>query len=414
MVYSGLELGQYLDVNRKPECKSLTPAVTSALRMMIILFQMQFIFLNNKNMDLCQSYAISRFGLMHMIATNICEWLNVIVQETKHEINFLEEEILQGHHKSLNSTSALNCDHGEIMGNIVHNVSPFLFPCTIEYSLICAVIMLEIWKHVKVDQHSKVATGRHPSRPDILANKAYHFSIDCSSAHKGLFGGIVVVVFTIISLIIFFVLQGIPEYHDTGRFELNVWEFCLHALSTVAVVMASIQMRKLHYKGGLSKGLGLDNTLLVLAQGGVYMYSAFSMIGVYFTTKEFTALLSETFNVVQATLQTLFILEAWSRRSRNHLQWTKKPGRPMITFLLITNMAIWIVNSLEKNRAQFRPNHLQLFGIWAWTIITHVSMPLAIFYRFHSTICLFEIWKNAYKMPNNKMTPQHSFSATQI
>lgn len=29
---------------------------------------------------------ITKFGLMHMIATNLCEWLNVIVEETKHEI----------------------------------------------------------------------------------------------------------------------------------------------------------------------------------------------------------------------------------------------------------------------------------------------------------------------------------------
>lgn len=29
---------------------------------------------------------ISRFGLMHMIAANLCEWLYVLVEETKHEI----------------------------------------------------------------------------------------------------------------------------------------------------------------------------------------------------------------------------------------------------------------------------------------------------------------------------------------
>lgn len=29
---------------------------------------------------------IARFGLMHMIATNLAVWLNVLIQETKHEI----------------------------------------------------------------------------------------------------------------------------------------------------------------------------------------------------------------------------------------------------------------------------------------------------------------------------------------
>lgn len=35
------------------------------------------------------------------------------------------------------------------MGSLVTNASPFLFPCTIEYSLICAVILFEMWKKMK-------------------------------------------------------------------------------------------------------------------------------------------------------------------------------------------------------------------------------------------------------------------------
>lgn len=36
------------------------------------------------------------------------------------------------------------------MASLVANASPFLFPCTIEYSLICAVVFLEMWKEVKI------------------------------------------------------------------------------------------------------------------------------------------------------------------------------------------------------------------------------------------------------------------------
>lgn len=34
----------------------------------------------------CKNNAIAYFGLMHMVATNMCVWLNVIIEETKHEI----------------------------------------------------------------------------------------------------------------------------------------------------------------------------------------------------------------------------------------------------------------------------------------------------------------------------------------
>ena len=38
--------------------------------------------------------------------------------------------------------------HSYIMGNVFHNASPYLYPCTIEYSLICAAILFVMWKNV--------------------------------------------------------------------------------------------------------------------------------------------------------------------------------------------------------------------------------------------------------------------------
>lgn len=47
---------------------------------------MQFIFLNTKEFEMKRNKVIVRFGLMHMLATNLCEWLYVLVEETRHEI----------------------------------------------------------------------------------------------------------------------------------------------------------------------------------------------------------------------------------------------------------------------------------------------------------------------------------------
>lgn len=40
---------------------------------------------------------------------------------------------------------------------------------------------------------------------------------------------------------------------------------------------------------------------------------------------------------------------------------------------------------------------MEFFGVWAWTLITHVSVPLLVCYRFQATVCFYEIWKNSYK-----------------
>lgn len=46
---------------------------------------------------------------------------------------------------------------------------------------------------------------------------------------------------------------------------------------------------------------------------------------------------------------------------------------------------------------------MEFYGIWAWTVITHVSMPLVVCYRFQSTVCLYEIWQHVYKStPSSK------------
>lgn len=125
--------------------------------------------------------------------------------------------------------------------------------------------------------------------------------------------------------------------------------------------------------------------ILFPAQSGVYVYSMFSLMGCYFTIDENSysriGLIAEALSLIQTSAQTIFILNAWWRRTKGHQQNRTKPGREIITFLLVANMAIWFINSLIKNRASFRPTHLDFFGLWGWTIITHTSMPLAIFYR---------------------------------
>lgn len=105
-------------------------------------------------------------------------------------------------------------------------------------------------------------------------NSDHHFSVDCSNAHRGLFGGILVIVLTIISLIMFFVLTNKtiehPEdyenktiieiensYKISARFEVNVLELVLYVLTTIVVIVAMLQMRCLKYdrkvKGMFSK-----------------------------------------------------------------------------------------------------------------------------------------------------------------
>ncbi|XP_018343790.1 PREDICTED: otopetrin-2-like isoform X6 [Trachymyrmex septentrionalis] len=427
MIYSGLEFGQYFELEQNTKCHNIMLALTPATRMAFIFIQMYFIFLNNEQMKVYRHRVVARFGLMHMIGTNLSVWLNVLVQETKHEILTFynpENNSLRISHrlgsKGLHLGGHMHSHHGEhvrlprglkgphhmfecrrtnIMGSLVQDASPFLFPCTIEYSLICAAILYVMWKNISKVGFTKPATppgSRHHAH--AYRKSPHHYSVDCARAHKGLFVGILILVLTIISLILFFVLISRPELVSLAVTEVNVCELTLYGMSTLATMIGMFQMRKLRYDGG--RNLELDNILLVAAQTGMFIYSTFTIIGGHFTLQKHTVLVLVTAlaSVVQTTCQTIFILDSSRRTVATAEQIRRKPGREIVTFLLVTNLAMWAINTLEKSRAESHPVQLHFYGLWAWTIITHVSMPLAIFYRFHSTVCLCEVWKRAYKV----------------
>jgi len=174
-------------------------------------------------------------------------------------------------------------------------------------------------------------------------------------------------------------------------------EITLYAVSTLAVIIGMCQMRQLRYESG--KNLELDNILLIVAQSGSFMFNVFCIVGGQLTPLESNPwiLVTPLLCLIQLLLQTLFILDASKRVIANSELARRKPGREIVTFLLVTNLAMWLINALEKSRGDSHPHLLRFFGVWGWTIITDISMPLAIFYRFHSTVCLCEIWKKAYK-----------------
>lgn len=425
MIYSGLEFGQYFELERTSKCSNILVAVTPLTRMLFIFIQMYFIFLNNEQINVyCyRGYrVIARFGLQHMIGTNLSVWFSVLVQETKHTILTFynpENQTLRISHRLGNKGIMVPILHGatadhlryprglkgphnifecrrtNIIGTLVQDASPFLFPCTIEYSLICAAILYVMWRNVcrpipepRVKVESLLQSKRSP----------HHYSVDCARAHKGLFLGILMLVMTIISLILFFVLISRPDMVSLAVTEVNICELVLYILTTLATIVGMWQIRHLEYD--FSRNFTLDDILLVGAQSGSFLYSTFTIISGHFTLKKETilVLITALVSLIETGCQTMFILNAGRRSARTPEHIRKKPGREIVTFLLVSNLAMWAINTLEKTRAESHPIQLNFYGLWAWSILTHVAMPLAIFYRFHSTVCLCEIWKRAYKI----------------
>jgi len=116
------------------------------------------------------------------------------------------------------------------MAPLVRSASRFLFPCTVEYSLLCAVILGVMWKTACSDDKNNPAspqtldspTGRVSGVNIIYARSVSQFSVDCTSAHKGLFGGILMLVLSIVSLIMFFELVKRPDLVEVAVLQVSL------------------------------------------------------------------------------------------------------------------------------------------------------------------------------------------------
>ena len=118
--------------------------------------------------------------------------------------------------------------------------------------------------------------------PEVGPKRPGRYSVDCRKASTGLFSGIIVLTITIISLIVFFVFISHPDPQlrllavQVAAFS----ELTMYSLTSAAVMVGMCQMRKLEYDH--THTLELDNLLLVIAQTGVFIYAAFSIIGTFF------------------------------------------------------------------------------------------------------------------------------------
>lgn len=99
---------------------------------------------------------------------------------------------------------------------------------------LCLLLFIadEMWKQCTIPLNQK---RPHDRKISTNAQSAHHFSVDCARANKGMLAGTLVIVLTIISLIMFYVLN-IPLYYTVATLEITVCEMILYVVTSLAVI----------------------------------------------------------------------------------------------------------------------------------------------------------------------------------
>lgn len=297
-------------------------------------------------------------------------------------------EILHQHHESI----CYNAGKRKEVDAFMAEAKPFMTTCFIEYSIICSAIMYILWRNVGG------RPGDDSPQNTFRSSRKQHFHVDCSASTKGLFIGLLFMVFTIVSMVIFFTkINSEQDYQALWVFYAS--DGILYIVSIISLLAGMHLLSGLSYIPNLhtSSTVYLDDILLIVGLIGQLMICIFSVVALNNTG--LTAAMVVTTSVLrmsQVLLQTVFILFAQRLVASTKYMQQKKPGRELVTFLLMTNLSMFLINTFEAQKAAANPLTSQFYGEGVWTVIVHSTVPLCIFYRFHSSVCLAEIWKKAY------------------
>ncbi|KAJ8724915.1 hypothetical protein PYW07_015873 [Mythimna separata] len=504
MIYNGLEFGTFFELPLESPCYLILKGVNPVLQMVFTFMQMYFIFMNSR-LNIHRFKVIARFGLMHVVATNICVWIRTLVLESLKEITdyhvknpngysgegvlgkvirkhtlrhsgkvfgaastaatsiastvlttakttgeqlmnvvtstavpnttpttmpnsseiFESFDVLNPAALIANIDNTTVCGRNPIMGTIVTDSAPYLYPFIIEYSLIGAAVIYVMWKHI--GRYPSVANDEDLERrlEAVLSRRAAALAaaqrgnrVDCAGASKGLFCGLLLLVASLICLILFFVLIRHQELKRLSIYLADVSHCALMVLSILAILIGFIRGRVMKWSNSppscteplrrvqslkfrSEEQSDLNDILLRVSAFGLFVYAVFSVIaggmGAFTHEPNLLVMITGCLSVLQVVLQLLFIADVSRRRVHLPEQERSKPARQAVTFLLICNVTMWLIYTFEAQKVLANPVQLDFYGFVAWSLVQRFTLPLCIFHRFHSAVTLAEIWKTSYK-----------------
>ena len=289
---------------------------------------------------------------------------------------------------------------------IYDQAAPYLYPFVIEFSLLSTAALYHIYCNVgSIIIKDENGTGEEKNMSEI------DISVDCHKAHTGLFYGFMVFLGVISATVLYIFyenaetqesLSGHPDIPMT-QFIYIVTSICGNFLGLITLIPTVIRLCKLHFNNEVDSTL--DQYLLVIAVAGYYMlFGLIAMAAIESVNRPGDVGLTATLllvacilDFVQVTFQCITVIDGLHRRAGIHEHEQDKPGRSFVSFLVVLNMGLWIVNTFLSRSLHHMHLVSDFYGETAWGILFKIFMPLSIFFRFHSAVCFADIWQNAYK-----------------
>jgi len=448
LIHEGLNLGQKIlymtESNPKfMNCTCTTDIVMSVLKPVYAFYQLFFIF-KYSNLIINRRRTLSRFGLMHCISSSLCFWFYAILQETllalfskKKKAAYGDDNVtyapapaygasaysaVTGYDdddddsfeldddddddelqftgtKIAKSAWRINygCEKTTDLTNMINLTTPYLFPFTIEFNILIVGLWIILWENIgHTERHTHIPSVEVTYEEDNSKNFTSNLIIyvDCHSSNRGLFAGLLMTVATVVSIILFFIFTASDANVEFGRLVNGYSEIILLTAMGFTCLAAFNSIRKLDVNSQHISAV--DDILLYICLPCIFLYAFLSMVPSLVNGETLFVMVS-ILQVTQVILQTALIADGLRRCSNTTALQHKKPGREVVTFLVVANVAMWLLETFEIKSESGNHQKYDYYGKELWTMLSHMTLPLALFYRFHSSVCLADMWRVSYE-----------------
>jgi hypothetical protein len=186
--------------------------------------------------------------------------------------------------------------------------------------------------------------GKTENRSYLHFADRHVFTVNCSRASYGLLIGGIILLLTILTLI------PVDILHLGSAITITrITEFVLLIISLLIVCVSFFYTTKLYYDREAHVDV-FDQILILITTVGDFAYSLFGLFASIFIesyTINIPRAIEITIGILaicQTFLQSGFILDTLKRRSRTKNEIRKKPGRELITALLLINLGKILYN----------------------------------------------------------------------
>jgi len=367
-----------------------------------------------------------RFGIMHVIATDISVWINEIAEETRVAIH-AEQQIVPDCDKPFSLVTQSSCialeqnrpanvdikwtaaDHHSQHGGhhvlelyagcpctmtectAVHQADLLLFPFLAEFCLVISCLMYEVWERI----------AKHAHRHAEAVKPSY-----------GLFGSIIGLVCGLITIIIAIILIGILAGGvTTGKYQLILRDvfMIVISLAMLGAILYGFKLFKPLAKCN-EEEMALDMNLLVFCLTGPVLVALFAILAFNGATttahhqyvqdpalnlaSHVISLIFRVIDAVACCTLVFFISSGFEHRgsTAGMSAAQRRPIRDICLFLVLANAALWFFLSMEGSAFGSLSHEYDFYGHLSWTVLTKLATPLEIFFRMHAAGCVFDIW----------------------